>query len=171
MIWFLLCFSVSDHWSWTMWFTYSHRAGLPWSQGGFVGEEGCILPKQCAPSLAFHHSGSEGSWSQEVLWQVLYLSCLLLWCVCVLVLSVACYVLLVVVCFSWMAAALLFIMWFLPTAILIRDTVAQTHRHHDGQERRRRSHAHLCFTAFHFLPRQPSFLKHDSHCLNLLSAN
>lgn len=71
MIWFLLCFSVSDHWSWTMWFAYSHRAGLPWSQGGFVGEEGCILPKQCASSLALHHSGSEGSWSQEVLWQVL----------------------------------------------------------------------------------------------------
>lgn len=66
-----LCFLVSDHWSRTMWFTYSHRAGVLGSQGGFAGEEGCFLSKQCAPSLAFYYSGSERSRSKEVLWQIL----------------------------------------------------------------------------------------------------
>lgn len=61
----------------------------------------------------------------------------------------------VVVCFFWMAAGLLFIMWFLPTAILIRDTVAQTHRHYTSSGEQ--AYMRHCLNAFHF-----PFLQHPS---------
>lgn len=63
--------AVSHHWGWTMRFAHCHWTCLPRGQGSHSGEEGHLLPEQCAAPLAFHYPWPAGPGSQEVLWEVL----------------------------------------------------------------------------------------------------